>query len=62
MMRCDECKHWTRKEYDYGRCDALPSARFEVGISAGWNGGVVDYIETQEDFFCAEFTPEEEKE
>ena len=54
-MRCDECKYWTRKEYDYGRCGALPSVRFEVEISAGWNGGVVDYIETAEDFFCAEF-------
>uniref|UniRef100_A0A6M3LTI2 Uncharacterized protein n=1 Tax=viral metagenome TaxID=1070528 RepID=A0A6M3LTI2_9ZZZZ len=65
-MRCDTCKDWLRNtEYDhvseYGKCYALPNDRFEVELRTGWDGGMVDYIETQNDFFCAEYKDKEEQ-
>jgi hypothetical protein len=62
-MTCKECKHWgdfktwkpvTREAATEGRCSEL-QYRLEIDISAGWNGGVVNTIYTDHDFFCAYF-------
>ena len=57
MPRCSKCKHWEREHHidlkmDYGKCSNID---ITAEISAGWNGGVVDYYETDENFFCASF-------
>ena len=57
MPRCSKCKNWEREshaniKFDYGKCKSID---ITAEISAGWDGGVVDFYETDEDFFCASF-------
>jgi hypothetical protein len=55
MPSCATCKHWTKHKEDYvteGICKGLPNSKIHIEIGAGWNGGVVDYIETEADFGC----------
>ena len=56
-MRCDECKYWKRGSAisPFGICSELPNDNLEVLLITARDGGVVDYIETAEEFFCAEF-------
>ena len=61
-MKCSECKFWKREtiynnthQSIWGKCDGLPNHRMEIEIDAGWDGGVVRDIETDEDWFCASF-------
>ena len=64
-MTCRECKHWdvskgqwpeakVRETAQDGRCVEL-QYELVIEIQAGWNGGCVDYIETDHDFFCKYF-------
>ena len=62
-IRCECCRYWTQETfYTYpgaincGECDRLfGTDRVVITISAGWNGGCVSKITTDEDFFCALF-------
>lgn len=64
-MTCRECKHWdvskgqwpdarVKEMAEYGRCRVLQWS-VDITIQAGWEGGYVDYIETEHDFFCKYF-------
>ena len=57
MPRCSKCKHWKREifnkiEFEYGICSGID---IDIEIDAGWDGGTVKHIETNENFFCASF-------
>lgn len=62
-MKCKTCKHWKRlsesdnylPEDEIGECDGLPSNEIEISLSAGWGGATIHKIETQHDFFCANY-------
>ena len=64
-MECTNCKHWTQNtNWDYdnaintGLCGSLASdVKITIEIKAGWNGGIVGTIETDEDFGCKLFEP-----
>jgi hypothetical protein len=67
-MKCQDCKHWTEsahsKSLTYeghprtGDCEQLQrSDAVTIEVQAGWEGGYVSNIETDGDFFCAEFLP-----
>ena len=57
---CKTCKHWyqtTNWEYDnainQGRCRGIaPGDKVTIELKTGWDGGYVDYIETDDDFGC----------
>ncbi len=58
MKRCQTCKHWTPTTlYDYegaindGKCLEIRD-KMEITLHTGWDGGYVDYIETESDFGC----------
>ena len=58
MKTCKSCYFWTpTTNYDYkdavndGICSEL-NGEIHIQIRAGWNGGYVDYIETQDTFGC----------
>ena len=38
-----------------GECFGLPNSNIEIEISAGWNGGTVEKIETEAEWFCGDF-------
>lgn len=40
--------------YDYGKCSEIRNKLF-IELITGWDGGVVDYIETEKDFGCVLF-------
>ena len=59
MNRCKTCKHWTPTTFfDYpgatndGKCSELPSDKMMIELRTGWEGGYVDYIETESNFGC----------
>lgn len=57
MPRCFKCRHWKREtfndvKFDYGICTGID---IDIEIKAGWSGGVVDEIQTNENFFCTSF-------
>lgn len=61
ILRCKTCAHWTqRTNWDYegainsGKCRELPNDQLQVELHTGWDGGYVDYIETEETFGCTE--------
>jgi len=58
MNRCETCKHWKQNTfYDYegaindGVCTGLNS-KLAITLKLGWDGGYVDFIETESDFGC----------
>ena len=58
MKTCKTCKYWNQNtfyEYDGavndGTCPELNGEIF-ISLQLGWEGGYVDYIETQGDFGC----------
>ena len=61
-LRCKTCEHWkqtTHWEYDgavnSGKCWGLKgSDQLQIELHTGWDGGYVDYIETEETFGCTE--------
>jgi hypothetical protein len=58
METCKTCKHWTQKSHyesttNYGKCLELKhNEKVDIILQLGWDGGYVDYIETDEDFGC----------
>ena len=65
---CRYCTHWEPLEYligeikvrenaVYGRCDGIRQF-LEITILAGWDGGVVNQIHTDPDFYCKGFERE----
>ena len=60
MNRCKTCKHWAQTtDWKYngaineGKCDELNhSDKVTIYLQTGWDGGYVDYVETEEDFGC----------
>ena len=65
-MKCKDCKHWKQQTYylydgavNDGVCNELPNSKFIVNIYAGWEGGGVSSIETDEDFGCTSFIKKE---
>lgn len=48
---CGNCTHWKPSGYSYGKCSEIGGA-LDIEIDAGWNGGVVDSIETEDSFGC----------
>lgn len=65
MDRCKTCKFWKQlSTYDNipndGKCSELKfNNKFEAILQTGWDGGYVDYIETNETFGCTEHKPKE---
>ena len=58
MDRCKTCKHWTPTTFyvydgavNDGKCWKL-TEKVTVYLQTGWDGGYVDYIETESDFGC----------
>lgn len=62
ILRCKTCAHWTqRTNWDYegainsGKCSELRgSDQLQIELHTGWDGGYVDYVETEETFGCTE--------
>ncbi|WP_042361058.1 hypothetical protein [Geomicrobium sp. JCM 19055] len=57
-MKCAECEHWKRIDLNDGLCSRIHK-RLYIELHTGWSGGVVESIETDEDFYCAEFSKKE---
>ncbi len=62
VMCCRDCCHWeqsTKWDHDgainYGCCSEHMGLKVQFELISGWNGGVVDKVETEEDFFCANY-------
>jgi hypothetical protein len=49
--RCDVCEHWEPTEYGYGKCQQIKD-KISVDLTTGWEGAVVNFIETEADFGC----------
>lgn len=67
MNRCLTCLNWKQNTfYDYpgavndGKCQGLPGDKLMIELRTGWDGGYVDYIETQSDFGCTEHKSKED--
>lgn len=64
---CIDCLEWEKNTfYKYegvvntGICSGLTNdSKVEIEVQAGWSGGVVGDIETDQDFFCANFAKRE---
>jgi len=57
IIRCDMCKFWKKNvRFEWmnsGICDQLrKSDKVMIEIKTGWDGGYVDYLETDSDFGC----------
>jgi len=52
-QRCDVCKHWKYIDngYGYGKCYKIQD-KIDIELDLGWDGGSVDWIETEADFGC----------
>lgn len=58
MNKCKTCKYWEQNtfyEYDgainEGLCPKLKSTLY-IGLQTGWDGGYVDFVETESEFGC----------
>jgi len=53
---CKNCRYWIKEHsyYDYGECSKIED-KLDIYIDAGWSGGIVSNIETDEDFGCVLF-------
>lgn len=62
MPRCSLCKFWkqtTFNEYSVndGKCEQLNRTdKVTINLHLGWEGGYVNDIETDADFYCALFS------
>ena len=57
METCLTCKYWKKNtNYSYqnnGKCSELQSSdKIDIELRTGYEGGYVDYIETEPDFGC----------
>ena len=51
---CSNCKYWKETIYDYGICSKI-GEKLEIDLILGWDGGHVNFIETENDFGCNQF-------
>ena len=67
IVRCRDCKHWNHQidnfmkyhredpnkieDYDTGICAEINEG-IEINLSLGWDGGYVENVETDANFFC----------
>ena len=56
--KCKDCEHWEQTTfYDYdgvvndGKCKKIRE-KIDISIHYGWDGGYVNYLETEGDFGC----------
>jgi hypothetical protein len=58
MHRCSACKFWKQTtNYEHstndGICNKLNSTdKVTINLHLGWEGGYVNTVETEEDFYC----------
>jgi len=67
-MKCRTCKHWTLTDHyesdtvdDEGTCSVHLGIQVSIEIQAGWDGGIVSSVETEESFFCAAYEEKTEE-
>lgn len=48
---CENCKHWKNVFRNYGECKEIES-KLDLNIDSGWDGHVLESIETESDFGC----------
>jgi hypothetical protein len=53
-QRCDICKNWKPTEYGYGKCKVIQE-KTVIDLITGYEGAIVNYIETESDFGCNQF-------
>lgn len=62
-MNCKDCQNWKEnisENLRIGLCDKIMgSNKVQIILSTGWEGGFVDYIETDYDFGCILFGKKE---
>ena len=62
MPRCSLCKFWKQTTFyehsvNEGDCDKLNKTdKVSINLHLGWDGGYVNDIETEADFYCALFS------
>lgn len=56
-IKCSNCCYWSRRSDKYGECVVMMGLKVDIILQAGMDGGIVDRVETEEDFFCATFNP-----
>jgi len=66
MPRCNTCANWTqRTKHDWdksGMCRELKASdKVTIELKTGWDGGYVDYVETEPDFGCVLHEPRKEE-
>jgi hypothetical protein len=62
-IKCGCCKHWVPSKYNemflendkVGECTGMFHNGVEIEIHTGYDGGYVHSIETNIDFFCANY-------
>jgi len=57
IKKCNTCKFWKKStKYSWqnnGQCSELKSSdKISIELHTGWDGGYIDYIETEPDFGC----------
>jgi hypothetical protein len=48
---CETCNYWEPTVYGLGKCSKIRD-KIDIELITGWDGGYVDYIETESDFGC----------
>ena len=54
MKTCENCLNWKETLYGFGKCSEI-GEKLTIELITGWDGGVVDFIETEKDFGCILF-------
>lgn len=55
--RCSSCKFWNQESnYDYGKCKKVREG-IDIIVHYGWEGGYVEYVETDATFGCVFHIP-----
>lgn len=54
-IKCENCSNWSRRSDYYGECVVMLGMKVDIILQAGMEGGIVDRVETESDFFCANF-------
>ena len=57
-IKCSNCCNWSRRSDKYGECVVMMGRKVDIFfVPSGMEGSIVDRVETQDDFFCATFSP-----
>ena len=58
-IKCSNCCAWSRRSDKYGECVVMMGLKVDIILQTGMEGGIVDRprVETEDDFFCATFSP-----